>query len=195
MIVGTAIQKNHKKLVGKLFMVVFAMTGFGFAMVPLYDFICEVTGSRTKTGRVSLNEVSGKIESDRFVRVEFLATSNAGLPWEFKSLTNYVRVRPGEIGAASYYARNKSGETIVGQAVPAVSPSWAGKYLKKVECFCFKNQTLEPGQEKEMPIRFVVDPKLPSHVKVLTLSYTFMNTAHASTKKYGGVSTPHARLN
>jgi cytochrome c oxidase assembly protein subunit 11 len=111
------------------------------------------------------------------------------MPWEFKALTRKVELRPGEMGEATFYVRNKSNDRIVGQAVPIVVPAWAGEYLNKVECFCFQHQPLAPGEEREMPVRFVVSAELPKEVNAMTLAYTFMNTDHESSGKYGGVVT------
>ncbi len=191
----TAKYSKNRKLVLGLATVVLGMTGFGFAMVPLYKIICEITGIKTDPKQISENEAASKTVDDRWVTVEFVANVNTGMPWEFKSITKKVKVRPGQMGKAMFYARNKTNETIIGQAVPTVSPGWAGKYFNKVECFCFNQQTLKPGEGKEMPLRYLVDPELPEYVHALTLSYTFMNTDKSSNQKYGGVITPHAKLN
>ena len=164
----------NRKLVGRLGLVVLAMFGFGFALVPLYDVFCEVTGLNGKTGRVAVEDVlSGQVDTEREVTVEFVVAVNSDLPWDIKPLVRKIRVHPGEITEVKYGARNVTGGTVVGQAVPSLVPGLASKYFNKTECFCFTKQTLAAGEYKEMPLRFVVDPALPKDVNSVALSYTF----------------------
>ncbi len=149
------------------------MFGFSFALVPLYDLLCEVTGFGGNTGVVNAAEISGQVDESRTVKVQFLATANSKIPWEFAPDADAVRVNPGKVYAATYTATNTSDETIVGQAIPKVTPALASKYFNKTECFCFTNQKLAPGESKEMPVRFIVDQALPDRIKSVTLSYTF----------------------
>ena len=150
------------------------MFGFGFAMVPLYDVFCDITGLNGKTGRIELEEaLSQTIDEDREVTVEFLATVHSDLPWEFRPMVKKVKVHPGEVIEVNYFARNKTGEIVTGQAVPSLAPGLAAKYFSKTECFCFTRQALGPGEAKEMPLRFIVDPELPANVRTVSLSYTF----------------------
>jgi len=151
-----------------------AMFGFGFALVPLYDVFCDITGINGKTGRIELEAALGQtVDEDRLVTVEFLATVHSDLPWEFKPMVRKVKVHPGEVTEVNYYAMNKTDNRVTGQAVPSLAPGLAAKYFNKTECFCFTRQSLEPGEGKEMPLRFIVDPALPDEVRTVSLSYTF----------------------
>lgn len=164
----------NSKVVKRLSIAAVAMFGFGFALVPLYDVFCEVTGLNGKTGRIEQEEALGQtVDEDREVTVEFLATVHSDLPWEFKPMVRKVRVHPGEVTEINYFARNNTGEVVTGQAVPSVAPGQAAKYFSKTECFCFTRQALGPGEGKEMPLRFIVDPELPENVRTVSLSYTF----------------------
>ena len=164
----------NSKVVKRLSIAAVAMFGFGFALVPLYDVFCEVTGLNGKTGRIEQEEALGQtVDEDREVTVEFLATVHSDLPWEFKPMVRKVRVHPGEVTEINYFARNNTGEVVTGQAVPSVAPGQAAKYFSKTECFCFTRQALGPGEGKEMPLRFIVDPELPENVRTVSWSYTF----------------------
>lgn len=169
------LKQANRRLVKRLLLVVVGMFGFGFAMVPLYAVFCEITGINGKTGgAVDVAAVlSDKVDRDRVVTVEFVSAVNAGLPWEFRPVVKKMRVHPGEMNEALYFARNQSNHTVVGQAIPSVAPGLAAKHFKKVECFCFTQQTLGPREERNMPVRFVIDPELPIEVVTVTLSYTF----------------------
>ncbi|UCB56274.1 MAG: cytochrome c oxidase assembly protein [Thiotrichales bacterium] len=153
--------------------VVIGMFGFGFALVPLYDVFCDLTGINGKTGdQVTLSE-GMKVDESRLVEVEFVASVNADMPWEFRPVQHSVKVHPGEPTRIEYVAVNRTNRAIVGQAVPSVAPGRAAEYFQKTECFCFTEQKLEAGEEKQMPVIFVVDPNLPDDVSQLALSYTF----------------------
>jgi cytochrome c oxidase assembly protein subunit 11 len=164
----------NRRVVRRLAFVVVGMFGFGFALVPLYNVFCDITGINGKTGRIELEEaLTEEVDEDRLVTVEFLATVNSDLPWEFRPMVKKVRVHPGEITEVNYFARNRTGNRVAGQAVPSLAPGLAAKYFNKTECFCFTRQTLGPEEAKEMPLRFVVDPALPEDVRTVSLSYTF----------------------
>jgi len=178
-------QRANRRVGLKLAGVAVGMFVFGYALVPLYDVICEVTGLNGKTGRVEAM-VSGTVDESRWVTVEFTGNSMSGLPWEFRSLQKTLRVHPGEVAVAYYEARNMATEAITGQAVPSVAPNKAAAYFKKIECFCFSQQQLEAGEHKKMPVRFVVSTDLPKEVGTVTLSYAFFNADQLSAKKYGG---------
>jgi cytochrome c oxidase assembly protein subunit 11 len=169
-------QRSHanRRVVTRLAVVVLAMFGFGFALVPLYDVFCQVTGLNGKTGRIELEQaLSEKVDAGRTVTVEFLATVNSELPWEFRPAVKKVRVHPGAVTEVKYYARNLTGDSVTGQAVPSLAPGLAAKYFNKTECFCFTRQTLGPREARDMPLRFVVDPDLPAEIRTVSLSYTF----------------------
>ena len=174
----------NKKVVKRLAIATVAMFGFGFALVPLYDVFCDITGINGKTGRIAQEEaLSQTVDKDRLVTVEFLASVHSDLPWEFKPMVRKIKVHPGEITEVNYYARNKTDRLVAGQAVPSLAPGLAAKYFNKTECFCFTRQTLGPGEGKEMPLRFVVDPALPENVRTVSLSYTFYQTEAVAADK------------
>ncbi len=170
-------QSGHKRLAGKLLLAAVAMFGFGFALVPLYDVFCEVTGLNGKTGgRVEAKVFDSMIPAgERIVTIEFLANINENLPWEFKPKVTRMQVTPGKMYATSYYAENHSANTMTGQAIPSVTPGVAAKHLLKLECFCFRQQVFKSGEQREMPLQFTVDPKLPPEISTLTLAYTFFD--------------------
>jgi len=178
-------EQNNRRTGLKLMGVAVGMFVFGYALVPLYDVLCEVTGLNGKTGRAEAT-ASDKIDQERWVTVEFTGNSMSGLPWEFRSLQKTARVHPGEVAVAYYEARNTASESITGQAVPSVAPNKAAQYFKKIECFCFSQQQLKAGEYKKMPVRFVVSADLPKDVSTVTLSYAFFNADQVSAKKYGG---------
>ena len=177
--------KSIRSSTRKLFVLVIGMFGFGFAMVPLYDLLCSVTGlNGSTTGRVQDESLlTGRVDLNRTITVEFDATNNADLPWEFYPMVKKVQVHPGEIKEISYFAKNNSDKTIIAQAIPGVTPWQATSHFNKTECFCFAKQKLAPGESKEMPLRFVIDPDLPKEFKTITLSYTFMDTDRSKLKK------------
>lgn len=171
-------QETNKKTAGRLLLVAVAMFGFGYALVPLYDLLCDVTGLNGKTQRAELAQTKNqKIISDRLVKVEFTTMVNTNLPWKFKALQGKISVHPGEMTTVKFLAKNMTNEVVTGQAVPSVAPSKAANHFKKIECFCFTQQTLQPGEEKEMAVQFVVDSKLAPEIDTITLAYTFFNSA------------------
>jgi len=159
------------------------MFGFGFAMVPLYNLVCKVTGVQSVEARNSAGPVaqtSSSAVQDRFVTVKFDTNVHPELPWEFRVRDNRMEVHPGEMYEVVFEVTNRSSRPIVGQAIPAVIPWDAGPFFTKLECFCFRQQSLAPGETKEMPLRFRVMPELPEQVNSLTLSYIFMNAGTAT---------------
>ena len=179
------VQRANRRLGLKLAGVAVGMFVFGYALVPLYDVICEVTGLNGKTGRAEAT-AGARTDQDRWVTVEFTGNSMSGLPWEFRPLQKTLRVHPGEVAVAYYEARNTATEAITGQAVPSVAPNKAATYFKKIECFCFSQQQLKAGERKRMPVRFVVGADLPEEVATVTLSYAFFNADSLSARKYDG---------
>jgi len=168
-----ARKQANQRVVKRLGIAALLMFGFGFAMVPLYDVFCDITGINGKTGRIELEEaLSQQVDENRLVTVEFLATVHSDLPWEFRPVVKKIKVHPGEVTEVNYFARNKTDSQVVGQAVPSVAPGLAAKYFNKTECFCFTRQALGPGESKDMPLRFVVDPGLPEEIRTVSLSYT-----------------------
>lgn len=176
-------QKANTRLVAKLAFVVLAMFGFGFAMVPIYDVLCDITGLNGKTGQLSTEAVSQfTVDADRTITVEFLANLNESLGWEFKPEVAKMAVHPGKVYTTHYYARNKTGRRVVGQAVPSVAPNAAASHFNKTECFCFTNQTFEAEEGRSMPVSFVIDPRLPARIRTVSLSYTFFDVTQMAKK-------------
>jgi cytochrome c oxidase assembly protein subunit 11 len=165
--------EDNKRVIRNLLFVVIGMFGFGFALVPLYDVFCDVTGLNGKTGGRYVSEAAIQVDTSREITVEFLASLNAEMPWEFEPLTKAVKVHPGESSRIEYVARNKTDRDIVGQAVPSVTPGLAANHFQKTECFCFTEQVLKAGEEKIMPVIFMIDPSVDEDVREVTLSYTF----------------------
>jgi cytochrome c oxidase assembly protein subunit 11 len=166
----------NRRVVKRLLIAAVAMFGFGFALVPLYDVFCDVTGINGKTGRIAAEAaLSKKVDKDRTVTVEFLSSVHGDLAWDFKPVVRRVKVHPGEVTEVNYVAHNRTGEMVSGQAVPSLAPGLAARYFNKTECFCFTRQTLGPNEEKLMPLRFVVDPELPEEIGTVSLSYTFFH--------------------
>jgi cytochrome c oxidase assembly protein subunit 11 len=166
----------------KLVVVAVAMFGFGFALVPIYQKICQTTGiySLERPDEVRNTQV----DDSRLVTIEFDANTR-GLPWEFRPLQRSVRVHPGQLVQVVYEARNTTAAPVAGQAVASYGPQVAAQYVKKIECFCFTRQELKGNETRQMPVQFVVDPRLPSEVKVITLSYTFFDLPGGSAASAG----------
>lgn len=174
-------KNNTKRLVQRLAFAVVGMFGFGFAMVPLYDVICDITGLNGKTGEqvVRLESSENTAVSDRQITVQFLAQNAAGMDWKFAANNTQVKVHPGEVKVVSYHAENPHSYAMVGQAIPSVAPSEAAQYLKKLECFCFQEQPLEGGEKVDMGIRFFIDESIPEHITKLTLSYSLFDVTES----------------
>lgn len=167
-------QKANRRLGLKLLWLVGGSIVFAFSLVPLYNVFCTVTGLNGKTDNFAA-QGNAAIDEDRWVKVEFTSNVMPGLAWNFHPRQNSIMVRPGKIETVLFEARNMTNEVVAGQAVPSVSPSIATTHFKKIECFCFVRQELQPGESKLMPLRFYVSPDLPKKVEVVTLSYAFFN--------------------
>lgn len=166
-------QAGNSRVITRLVLLVVGMFGFGFALVPLYDVFCDVTGLNGKTsGRAAVID-SIQIDESREIKVEFLTSLNENMPWEFRPLQESVKVHPGQPTKVDFVARNLTDRDMTGQAIPSVSPGLAAKYFQKTECFCFTEQLLKAGEEKIMPLLFVVDPSVSKDVHEISLSYTF----------------------
>ena len=168
---------------------------FGFACVPIYRIACDhgYLGPRTQQNapdRVGADSL--KVDESRWVEVQFDGSVNSGLSWSFAPKTTTLRVHPGQLTDAWFTATNLTQSTLVGQAVPSIAPKLATLYFNKTECFCFTEQLLKPGETRDMPVRFVVDPKLPADVSQLTLSYTFYLNDIATKRVAGAASATAA---
>lgn len=168
----TTQQVNTTKTVKKLVLVVFAMFGFGFALVPLYDVFCDITGLNGKTSTTAARVNEDGVDESRTITVQFISRTAKGIPWQFEPMINEVKVHPGEMKLVKFYAKNESLKDIVGQAVPSVSPGQAAIYFQKIECFCFNSQPLKASEDVEMALQFYVDAELPKDISTITLSYT-----------------------
>lgn len=179
-------QVGSRRTVLLLAGIVTGMFAFGFALVPLYQVFCQVTGyNGSSQGRQADTAYQGEVQTERLLTVQFDATINSGLPWDFAPQVRSMQVHPGQVYEATYVAKNNAGKAIVAQAVPGITPWQATPHFHKLECFCFSQQTLQAGERMEMPLRFVVSPDLPAEIDTLTLSYTFMNTDRGAIQAAG----------
>jgi cytochrome c oxidase assembly protein subunit 11 len=172
------LQRDNRALFAKLAFIALMMFGFGYALVPLYKSICEALGinvlsisERQGLGPLADGRTSSQIDTTRTISVEFDA--NARGPFDFKPALRSLQVHPGELATVMYEFRNVQNRTLAAQAIPSYAPQQATAYFNKLECFCFNEYTLAPGESKRWPVVFVIDPKLPRDVKTITLSYTF----------------------
>jgi cytochrome c oxidase assembly protein subunit 11 len=163
-------KRSNRSLLKRLVAVVVVMFGFGFAMIPFYNKICEVTGLRNIANPD--DAVNTQVDAGRTVRIELDGNLNK-LPWRFRPMTPIVNVHPGELTQVMYEIENTADRRMTGQAIPSYGPQLAGQYFKKLECFCFAKLSLGSHERRQLPVVFVVDPKLPANVSTITLSYTF----------------------
>jgi cytochrome c oxidase assembly protein subunit 11 len=170
-----SLAERNRKLFTRLAIVAVAMFDFGYALVPMYYRVCAALGINA-LGEVPEQVKNTQVDKSRRVTIEF--DSNAqGLAFRFKPLVNHIEVHPGEVATVEYEVKNEQPTTVTAHAVPSYGPAIAGEYFKKIECFCFREQTLAPGEARRMPVVFVVDPKLPKDVTSIALSYTFFAVA------------------
>lgn len=162
-------KRSHTRLLAVLAV---GMFGFAFALVPLYEVFCELTGINGKTSAQAVAAITAKPGGDRVVTIQFLAKTSKGLAWDFRPTEQQIQVRPGEIHTTRFYVRNRTNKAVTAQAVPSVTPGLAALHLKKIECFCFNQQQLAANSEMEMPLQFYIDADLPEDISTLSLSYT-----------------------
>jgi len=172
------LQRANFQMVGKLAVVASLMFAFGYALVPLYKAICEMTGlnvlalsEQVLSGVKPALPENSQVDYGRTITVEFDA--NARGPWDFKPASRFLQVHPGELATVMYEFQNVQNRRMSAQAIPSYAPQQAASHFNKLECFCFKQYTLEAGEKKSWPVAFVIDPKLSKDVKTITLSYTF----------------------
>ena len=168
------MKKEAKKTLIKLVMAVPLMFAFGFALVHLYDVFCEVTGIN---GKVFQSEYSEELVTDdgRTIAIQFISTNNENMPWTFRPSEQVMKIKTGKYHAATFYVKNTTNKKMTAQAVPSVAPSNAAAHLKKLECFCFEQQELLPGEETLLPVKLLVSNELPSNIKNIILSYTIFD--------------------
>jgi cytochrome c oxidase assembly protein subunit 11 len=164
------LQDANRKLLIRLALVAAGMFGFGYALVPFYYQICKAWGVGSL--EQPAEAVNTQVDESRTVTIE-LDSNSHGLPWRFKPAVNHVDVHPGQVTTIEYEIVNEQATPLTGQAVPSYGPQLAGEYFRKIECFCFTQQTLAGGERRRLPVVFVVDPKLPKDVNTISLSYTF----------------------
>ena len=148
------------------------MFGFAYALVPLYEVFCEITGLNGKTSGQRVELLAAESDTGREVTVQFLARVGNGMPWEFRPATHQYKVKLGQTSITNYYARNRAAYSVTGRAVPSVSPGHTAEFVNKVECFCFNEQALEAGEEIHMPVKFYISDELPNDIHTVTLSST-----------------------
>jgi len=170
-----SVRSGNGPLLAKLVTLAAAMFMFAiFVLPPLYDLFCEITGIGGKT-EGAYTAVAVEVDTSREIEVQFVATKNATMPWDFYPMEERVIVHPGESREVAFYAQNRTGQDMVGQAIPNVLPNNAADYFHKTECFCFNNQPLLAGETAELELVFIVDPDLPASVNTVTLSYTMFD--------------------
>ena len=182
------LRLENFRMVGKLAVIAAGMFAFGYALVPIYKHLCEVTGinilalgEQQVPGVSASRRANTQVDESRLITVEFDA--NARGPWDFKPEKNAIQVHPGELTTVMYTFRNVQNRTMAAQAIPSYAPHQAASHFNKLECFCFNQYTLAPGESRQWPVTFVIDPKLSRDVSTITLSYTFFEV---------GSSTPAA---
>lgn len=178
-------QDKNRRVVVIAGFVAAGMFGFGFALIPLYDVFCDAFGINGRNIAIedgtydpkaeAQKALAGGIDESRTVTMQFMVTKNYELDLDFKPLAKKLVVHPGKVSEVAYYVKNRTDREMVVQAVPGITPNSATKYLAKIECFCFNKQVLKPGEEREMPLRFVVNSALPKNIPVLTLTYRFID--------------------
>lgn len=189
---------QNVRLKYKLLLVALLMFGFGYALVPLYDAFCAITGINVLALRdKKLADADAalprntQVDAGRWITVEFDA--NARGPWDFKPARSHMQVHPGEIATVMYEFQNVQRTSITAQAIPSYAPLQAAAHFHKIECFCFRQYTLAPGEKKLWPVTFVIDPELSKDVSTITLSYTFFEvggkTPAAPTTQVGATTT------
>src|SRR5438067_3145585 len=170
-----SVTADNRRLFTRLALVAAGMFGFGYALVPFYYQICAAWGVNS-FGELRAEPVNTQVDTSRTVTIELDANAH-GMPWHFRPLVRHVEVHPGQLTTVEYEVVNERGATVTGQAVPSYGPALAGEYFKKLECFCFTQQTLAPGETRRLPVTFVVDAKLPADITNIALSYTFFEVA------------------
>ena len=190
---------DNRRMLGKLLVVALLMFGFGYALVPMYRAICEALGvnvlslaEQRREAAAAGRSLNTQVDTSRTITVEFDA--NVRGPWDFKPAVASVQVHPGELATVMYEFRNKQDRTMAAQAIPSYAPKQAMAHFNKLECFCFNEYTLKPGESKQWPVVFVIDPKLPKDVNTITLSYTFFEVGGKVPPAPAGGLRPTAAL-
>jgi cytochrome c oxidase assembly protein subunit 11 len=182
MAAGEERKRANRSLIRGLLLMTAGSFAFGWALIPLYDVFCRIAGVGNAEAKSGKSYASEAIDPNREITVEFIADPASVGSFEFRPSVASLRVHPGKLYDTNFYAKNLTQQASVAQAVPSISPSVAGKYFHKTECFCFSPQHFAVGEGREMPLRFIVDPHLPSNVDKLTLAYTFYDTTQSAAR-------------
>lgn len=166
---------NKNNMLRNMLAAIVSMSAFAFLLVPLYNVFCDVTGLNGKLDLSLAAATSQGVDATRDVTVEFVVNQNREMPWQFSPKHSSLTLHPGQLATTAYFAKNTTNKTMYAQAIPSISPSRASKFFKKVECFCFTNQKLGPGETTYLGLRFYLDPALPKDIKRVTLAYTIFD--------------------
>jgi cytochrome c oxidase assembly protein subunit 11 len=166
-------KRANNQLLLKLLVFTLGAFGFGYALVPLYDVLCDVTGFGNEKRLAQKSVISAKPDETRTITLEFLAELPSNGNWEFRPVLHEMQIHPGQLYTADFIAKNLTGRDTIAQAVPAMAPTKVAPYFHKTECFCFTPQSFKTGEERALPVRFVVDPAIPADIDRITLAYTF----------------------
>lgn len=175
-----ALKKANRSLIRQLWIFAAGSFAFGFALVPLYNVICDVTGYGDRTKLVEASSFTAAEDETRLVTIELISDSPSFGDWEFRPEVGSLKIHPGRLYEAKFYARNLRTKAVVAQAIPSIAPLQATKYFHKTECFCFTPQPFDAEQERELTVRFIVDPKLPANIDRLTLAYAMYDAKSSS---------------
>jgi len=175
------MQKGVRRTLLQTVAIALGMFAFGYALVPLYDVFCDITGLNGKLDKQATQiRHAPRVQQDRTVWVEFVANVHVDAPWQLRPETSRMAVQPGRFYTTHYIATNLSQQQIIGQAIPSVAPGLANQYFQKIECFCFSRQSFNQGEQRNMPVIFRLAPDLPDDVHTVTLSYTFFRALDQS---------------
>ncbi len=174
------LKVKNKKTLSRLLLIVVGMVGFSFALVPLYNVFCSITGINGKTAGKTTASVTMQQDDSRSIRLEFLAIQHSDIA-QFHPRVMGMDLHPGKVYSTDFYVKNNTDKPIILQAVPSISPGEVALFLHKTECFCFSQQPLKPGEEKWMPLRFFLDTEFPEDIKELTLQYTLFDVTPSKT--------------
>jgi cytochrome c oxidase assembly protein subunit 11 len=177
------LRRANRNMTWKLLAIAAGAFGFGFALVPLYNVLCSVTGYGDQAKLLQKVSAIEHPDVNRTVTVEFLTDVASNGEWEFRPVKRRIEVHPGELYTAEFYAHNLTGRDTVAQAVPNISPSEVAAYFHKTECFCFAPQHFKINEGRNMPVRFIIDPAMPSHIDLITLAYTFFDESSRVTQR------------
>lgn len=182
---NATVREDNRSLLLRLVVIAAAMFAFGYALVPFYNKICQVTGLRDIDTPDAV--ANTQVDATRTVKLE-LDANTRGLPWTFRPLETAIDVHPGALNQVEYEVVNETGRTVIGQAIPSYAPRNAAQYFRKLDCFCFTTQTLKAGERRRMPVVFVLDRELPADVHTITLSYTFFEVENAASAAKGSAA-------